>query len=258
MLRSAQTIVAGIERPPSPIPAGDAAFSALLGWWYAEDAREFITDDPTLRGIALALAAAADQMRSRRMLTPGMLDDAMRTGGLAMTALPDVLDAVLRDAEEAHWPPLLLAAELASGSCGRVRSIPASIARAIAPLAGHFTSDVFVVPAVAEEVSGALHLLADESRAVLRRVATYRDACATAAARCREFGRGGASAAALVRLLSEQPALTVAAAASALGLTVPTAGAAIERLLGAGLLSEITGRGRDRVFVYTPAVAIAG
>ena len=59
-------------------------------------------------------------------------------------------------------------------------------------------------------------------------------------------------------LLAGRPAVTVAEAAAALDVSAPTAGAAVERLLGAGLLREITGRGRDRVFVYLPAVAIAG
>ena len=36
------------------------------------------------------------------------------------------------------------------------------------------------------------------------------------------------------------------------------AGAAVERLMRAGPPREITGRGRARVFVYLPAVAIAG
>ena len=62
---------------------------------------------------------------------------------------------------------------------------------------------------------------------------------------------------ALLDLLARTPAITVVGAAAALELTVPTVGAAVERLVGAGLLREITGRGRDRVFVYEPAIALA-
>jgi Fic family protein len=89
-------------------------------------------------------------------------------------------------------------------------------------------------------------------------VAVYREACALAATQCREFGRGGPTAVALAELLGGRPAITVAGAAAALELSTPTAGAAVDRLMSAGLLREITGRGRDRVFVYVPAVAIAG
>ena len=257
MLRSAQAIVAQNDRPASPIPAGETAFAALLGWWYARHAREFIVDDPTLRGIALALDAAARQVRSRRTLTPGLLDDAMRDAGLAMPMLPDALDAVLRDADEGYWPALLLASGLASGACGRVRSMPASIARSVALLTGSVLADAFVVPTCADDASGAMHAVADEARHVRRRVAAYREDCANAAACCHDLGRGSASALALLELLAGTPAVTVSTVASALGVTAPTAGAAVDRLMERGLVREITGRGRDRVFVYAPTIALA-
>lgn len=267
-LRSAQAIVAANARPRDEAPDdtrcdgaamdGDAAFAALLAWWYAPEGRAFITDDAHLRSTAVSLDAAAEMMRAGHALTPGLLEEAMRAGDSAPSEMPAVFEETLRVAEAESWPALLTAAALASRECGRAHSVAASIARAVVPLSGGVIADAFVVPRCAEEPAGAMHSMASEARAVRRRVAVYREACANAAAHCREFGRGGPTAAALVDVLVTRAAITVAEAAVALGISVPTAGAAVERLLSAGLIREITGRGRDRVFVYLPAVAIAG
>lgn len=257
-LRSAQAIVAANDRPPGAALDGDAAFAALLAWWYAPEGREFIAGDPHLRGAAVALDTAAEMMRAGRALTPGLLEEAMRAADAALPWMPGVFAETLRAAETEQWPALLSVAVLSSGACGRVRNVAASIARAVVPLSGGATADVFVVSGSTDNAAGALHLMANEARAVRRRVAVYREACMHAMAQCQAFGRGGPTAAALAELLARRPAVTVAAAAAALDISAPTAGAAVERLLGAGLLREITGRGRDRVFVYLPAVAIAG
>jgi hypothetical protein len=258
MLRSAQAIVAANDRPLHAAPAIDAPFAALLGWWYSPEAREFIADDVHLRTTAVALDAAAGTVLGGRALTLGLLDDAMRAADAGDYELPSLFDAPLRRAESEGWPALLLAAALSSGTCAQVRSVTASIARAVAPLTGRVCACAFVVPTRAVHVPGALHALASEARAVRRRVDAYRGACALAADQCGTFGRGGDSALALVRLLAGTPAVTIARASTALEVTVPTAGAAVERLMGAGLLRELTGRGRDRVFAYVPAIALVG
>ncbi len=258
MLRSAQAIVAASDRPLHAAPAINAPFAALLGWWYSPEAREFIVDDVPLRTTAVALDAAAGTVMAGRTLTLGLLDDAMRAAEAGTYQLPSLFDAPLRRAEAEGWPALLLAAELSSGACAHVRSVTASMARAVAPLTGNVCAGAFVVPPRADHVPGALHALASEARAVRRRVDAYRGACGRAADQCDTFGRGGDSALALLRLLAGTPAVTIARVSSALEVTVPTAGAAVERLLGAGLLRELTGRGRDRVFAYEPAIALAG
>lgn len=257
-LRSAQAIVAANDRPPGAPLDGEAAFAALLAWWYAPAGRAFIADDPHLRHTAIALDAAAEMMRAGHALTLGVLEEAMRAGDSALPEMPAVFDETLRAAVVESWPALLSAAALSSGECGRVRSVAASIGRTVAPLSGGATADAFVIARCAENAAGALHAMANDARAVRRRVAVYREACAHAVERCREFGRGGPTAVALAELLAGRPATTVAETAAALKLSAPTAGAAVERLMSAGLLREITGRGRDRVFVYLPAVAIAG
>ncbi|MBA4072863.1 MAG: hypothetical protein C0497_13645 [Gemmatimonas sp.] len=257
-LRSAQAIVAANDRPPDPALDGEAAFAALLAWWYAPEGREFIAEDPHLRRTAVALDAAAEMMRAGHALTPGRLEEAMRAGEMVLPVMPRDFEETLCASEVESWPALLLVAALSSGACGRMRTVAAFIARAAVPLAGGLTADVFVVAPCADDKTSALHSLANTARSLRRCVAVYREACANAAEQCRAFGRGGPSAAALARLLASRPAMTVADAARALDLSAPTAGAAVERLVGAGLLREITGRGRDRVFVYLPAVAIAG
>ena len=257
-LRSAQAIVAANDRPPGAALDGEAAIAALLAWRYAPEGREFVADDPHLRGTAVSLSAAAEMMRAGHALTPGLLEEAMRAGDSELPAMPGEFDETLRAAEAESWPALLTAAALSSGACGRSRTVAASIARAVVPLSGGVMAHAIVVSRCAEDTAGALHSMANEARAMRRRVAIYREACANAAERCREFGRGGPTAAALAALLAGRPAVTVAEAATALDISAPTAGAAVERLMSAGLLREITGRGRDRVFVYLPAVAIAG
>lgn len=263
MLRTAQAIVAASDRPSGEaldraLPDGDDAFAAMLGWWFAPASREFITEDPVLCGTALALHEASEMIRGGRTLTLGVLDDALRASDVPLGELPHAFDSVLRAAESHAWPPLLLCASLSSEGSGQLRGIPAAIARAVAPLAGGLTADVFVASPGAEQLASSLHALAQQAREMRRRTQVYLERTDDAVAQCEAFGRGGASARQLVELLRGQPAVTVGHAASALHLTTPTAGAAVDRLFDAGWLREITGRGRDRVFVYTPAVAIAG
>jgi hypothetical protein len=271
-LRTAQAIVAASDRLPDDVsdgaerdgrpsqtaPDGEAAFAALLGWWYAPASREFIADDAHLRGVALALDATAEKVRNGCSLTAGLLDESQLSATLDVPQLPDLLDATLSVAEQESWPGLLLAAELSAGACGRERGVSASIARAVAPLATGLTAGPYTLASGADTATGALHAMAADARTTRRRVAVFREDCVHAETECRTFGRGGPSAAALARLLAIRPAVTVASVAHALELSAPTAGAAVERLLNAGLLREITGRGRDRVFVYLPAVRLAG
>lgn len=272
MLRAAQAIVAANDRPTGGAAddkAGDTvaggavaidgavAFAALLGWWYAPESRGFIADDPHLRGVARALDSASGSVRGGRVVTAGLLDDAARAADLDVPELSPLLDATLSMADQESWPALLVVAELCSGACGRERSVSASLARAVAPLSGGLGRDVFVAPGYAGDAAGVLHALANDARAMQRRVAAYREALALARERCHAFGRGGASASALVEWLAGHPAVTVQGAARVLAHSAPTAGAAVDRLVDAELLREITGRARDRVFVYTPAATLA-
>jgi Fic family protein len=50
--------------------------------------------------------------------------------------------------------------------------------------------------------------------------------------------------------MRKRPLLTIANAATELGLTRPTIAAALEQLTRLGIVAELTGRRHDRVFVY--------
>jgi Fic family protein len=69
-------------------------------------------------------------------------------------------------------------------------------------------------------------------------------------ARIHGFGRGAASALRMHELAGRRIVLTATRAASELGLSVPTVNAALGRLEEAGILREVTGRRRGRLFVY--------
>jgi Fic family protein len=55
-------------------------------------------------------------------------------------------------------------------------------------------------------------------------------------------------------VLRRDGAINVPDVAIALGISTPTAGAAVERLVELGIAREITGRARSRVFVYAALV----
>ncbi|MFN7056882.1 Fic family protein [Hyphomonas sp.] len=70
------------------------------------------------------------------------------------------------------------------------------------------------------------------------------------AAQIAGLGRGAPAAQALHVLLQKRPLLTIGTAAELSGVTFPTATAALERLQALGIVEEITGKARGRVFVY--------
>lgn len=69
--------------------------------------------------------------------------------------------------------------------------------------------------------------------------------------RVEALGRGGTTPLRVHRMASERVLLTAGETARALGVTLPTAGKAIDKLVELGILEEITGRRRNRVFAYS-------
>lgn len=65
------------------------------------------------------------------------------------------------------------------------------------------------------------------------------------------LGRPAGNALRVHSLLQRKPVTSVAAAASELNLTAPTARSAIDNLQKIGLVREVTGKRRDRLFVYS-------
>jgi cell filamentation protein, protein adenylyltransferase len=64
------------------------------------------------------------------------------------------------------------------------------------------------------------------------------------------FGRGAASALRVHELAGRRVVLTASSTSAQLGLSAPTVNGAFARLEAAGILQEVTGRRRGRVFVY--------
>lgn len=69
-------------------------------------------------------------------------------------------------------------------------------------------------------------------------------------ARMHELGRRGKSGLALLRLLYRRPVLTVGEVGKALGVSAPTANALVADFERMGLLKELTGYARNRVFAF--------
>lgn len=64
------------------------------------------------------------------------------------------------------------------------------------------------------------------------------------------LGRAAASALRVHDLAGRRVVLTAAGTASQVGLSVPTVNAALARLQETGILREVTGRRRGRIFLY--------
>ncbi len=70
------------------------------------------------------------------------------------------------------------------------------------------------------------------------------------------LGRPGASALLVYRHLQQTPILSIVNAAPKLGISAPTVAKSLEHLRRLGIVREMTGRQRHRVFVYEPYLAI--
>ena len=103
----------------------------------------------------------------------------------------------------------------------------------------------FFLEGVVETSTGAT----DTAGRILDRFAQDRARIAT-------LGRATGSALRLHELLRRKPLLSIQAAVQDLGLSAPTVGAAFSHLTGLGIVREVTGKRRDRLFAYTDYVAI--
>ncbi len=72
----------------------------------------------------------------------------------------------------------------------------------------------------------------------------------------RGHGRSAANMLRIHELLQRDPIITIRAAATQSGLTQPTIGKSLDLLVKAGIVSEITGKRRDRVFAYKKCLAL--
>jgi len=70
------------------------------------------------------------------------------------------------------------------------------------------------------------------------------------------MGRASSSALRVQEYMRMRPIANISVAARALGLTVPTVTTALQHLMELGIVKEITGNQRNRVFSYTKYLAI--
>ena len=92
---------------------------------------------------------------------------------------------------------------------------------------------------------------ADEALHTAKRILTLFDADRR---RLAELGRAAPSAFRVHERLQLKPITTVRDLAAALELTYPTVAAALDRMVALGIVRELTGHARNRVFAYSPYI----
>jgi Fic family protein len=70
------------------------------------------------------------------------------------------------------------------------------------------------------------------------------------------LGRPAASALRVFEHMQRNPIVSIPAAATSIGLSAPTVAKSLEHMQQLGMLREITGRQRHRLFVYEAYLAI--
>jgi Fic family protein len=102
-----------------------------------------------------------------------------------------------------------------------------------------FLEGVIAVASSATETAGRIRQLVESDRSKVH-----------------GLGRGAASALRVHELAGRRIMLTAGGTAELLGLSVPTVNGALARLEQAGILREVTGRRRGRIFVYDAYLAL--
>jgi Fic family protein len=74
--------------------------------------------------------------------------------------------------------------------------------------------------------------------------------------RIRDLGRVAASVLRGHEFLQRRPIVSIAAAARELKISVPTVGKALDHLATEGIVRELTGKRRDRLFAYSSYLAL--
>ncbi len=211
-----------------------------------------------------ALREGAARARGGALPSVGYLHALLRLPGTGLPVGP--IDDLLRDVHE-RTPPVLKAALAAlalraaapvdSPDTDRVPAelLPALVA-ALVLCVGGATTDAWLTlppaPAGAEySLGGCFAAFAREARAAERGLAAARELFVADESRVRDaLGRAAYSALDVLARLRDEIVITVPETARALGLTPPTAGAAVARLIELGIAREVTGKARSRAFAY--------
>jgi hypothetical protein len=219
--------------------------------------------DAPLRGYGRALRDGAARARGGALSSVARLHELLLLPAPQWSTSP--VDDLLRDAHE-RTPPVLKAAlaaiALRSGVRGEQTGIPGEHESKLMALAvtltlcvGGATTDAWLTlpPAKHADASPAdiFAALAREARAAERGLSAARELGDADEQRVREsLGRAAYSALDVLALLRDELVITVPETARALGLTPPTAGAAVARLVELGIVREVTGKARSRAFAY--------
>lgn len=213
-----------------------------------------------------ALRTGASRLQNGAMPTLSLLQALL---GEPLLRDPELvpLDAMLRDSE--RTTPPLLKAVLAANALRRRGPGSAALAFSLVLRSGGVLPDGWLsIPRATIDRADlddsawqalAFAAITGEAPQARRALDLLRARLAADEARLRaELGRAAWSALDLLALMQREPVLSIPQAAIALGQTIPTAGAAIARLESMGLAAELTGRGRDRLWTYSPALTLLG
>jgi hypothetical protein len=220
--------------------------------------------DDALFRYGTALRDGAARARGGALSSVAKLHELLRVEAPSWHAGP--IDDLLRDAHE-RTPPVLKAALAALAISAESRSVEDGTAAAnesqLSALAvtltlcvGGATTDAWLTlppthQSTDRTLGGTLAALAREARAAERGLTAARELGDADERRVRgSLGRAAYSALDVLALLRDQIVITVPETARALGLTPPTAGAAVARLVELGIAREITGKARSRAFAY--------
>lgn len=225
--------------------------------------------DATLRAYGRGLREGAARARGGALPSLASLHALLQLPSPSPAA---AIDDLLRDAHE-RTPPLLKAAFTAAAlhtaaphtadETGSARLIALCVTLVLC--VGGVTTDAWLTlprSPVQQRAAGrdfplreTFAALAREARAAEQGLATARDRCDLDENRVREsLGRAAYSALDVLALLREEIIITVPDTARILGLTPPTAGAAVARLVDLRIASEVTGKARSRAFAYAGIV----
>ena len=80
--------------------------------------------------------------------------------------------------------------------------------------------------------------------------------CALPICRIEALGRPAASVLRVFQHMQRNPIVSIPATAQKIGISAPTVAKSLEHMRRLGILREITGRERHRLFVYEPYLAI--
>ncbi|HSU13011.1 Fic family protein [Longimicrobium sp.] len=94
---------------------------------------------------------------------------------------------------------------------------------------------------------------AEQASSTARRILTIFERDRT---RCEDVGRSAGTVLRMHQFMRRNPVFTLPSVTATLGISFPTATAGVRMLESLGIVTEVTGRGRDRVYTYSEYLAV--